>query len=45
MQVLHVPRRDKKEYRKAGLHHAEFYCDFRVVEWGLYNSMMRRARG
>ena len=29
----------------AGLHHAEFLRDTRVVEWGVYRWMMRRARG
>ena len=29
----------------AGLHHAEFYRDTRVMEWGVYRWMMRRARG
>ena len=38
-------RKDMKEYRKAGLHQAEFYRDSRVVEWGVYKWMMRRARG
>ena len=45
MEVLHVRRKDMKEYKKAGLHHAEFYRDTRVVEWGVYRWMMRRARG
>ena len=45
MEVLHVRRKDMKEYKKAGLHHAEFYRDSRVVEWGVYKWMMRRARG
>ena len=45
MEVLHVRRKDMKEYRTAGLHHAEFYRDTRVVEWGVYRWMMRRARG
>ena len=27
MEVLHVRRKDMKEYDKAGLHHAEFYRD------------------
>ena len=36
MEVLHVRRKDMKEYKKAGLHHAEFYRDTRVVEWGVY---------
>ena len=44
-KVLHVRRKDMKEYRKAGLHHAEFYRDSGVVEWGVYKWMMRRARG
>ena len=34
-----------KEYKKAGLHHAEFHRDARMVEWGVYRWMMRRARG
>ena len=34
MEALHVRRKDMKEYRKAGLHHAEFYCDSRVANWG-----------
>ena len=34
MEVLHVRRKDMKEYKKAGLHHAEFYRDTRVVEIG-----------
>ena len=45
LAVLHVCRKDKKEYRKAGLHHAESYRDSRVSEWGVYKWMMRRARG
>ena len=45
LELLHVSRKDMKEYRKAGLHHAEFYRDSRVVEWGVYKWMMRRARG
>ena len=32
MEVLHVRRKDMKEYKKAGMHHAEFYRDTRVVE-------------
>ena len=42
MEVLHVRRKDMKEYKKAGLHHAEFYRDARMVEWGIYKWMMRR---
>ena len=45
MEVLHVRRKDMKEYKKAALHHAEFYCDARMVDWGVYKWMMRRARG
>ena len=45
LELLHVRRKDMKEYRKAGMHHAEFYRDSRVVEWGVYKWMMRRARG
>ena len=45
MEVLHVRLKDMKEYKKAGLHHAEFYCDARMVEWGVYKWMMRTARG
>ena len=45
MEVLQLRRKDMKEYKKAGLHHAEFYRDTRVVEWGVYRWMMRRARG
>ena len=45
MEVLHVRRKDMKEYKKAGLHHTEFYRDSRIVEWGVYKGMMRRARG
>ena len=45
MEVLHMRRKDMKEYKMAGLHHAEFYRDTRVVEWGVYRWMMRRARG
>ena len=43
LEVLHVRRKNTKEYRKAGLHQAEFYRDSRVVEWGVYKGMMRRA--
>ena len=43
--VLHVRRKDMKEYRKAGLHHTEFYRDQGVVEWGVYRWMMRPGRG
>ena len=45
LEVLHVRRKDMKEYRKAGVHHAEFYRDQGVVKWGVYKWMMRRARG
>ena len=45
MEVLHVRRKDMKEYKMAGLHQAEFYQDTRVVEWGVYRWIMRRARG
>ena len=45
MEMLHVRRKDMKEYKKAGLHQAEFYRDARMVEWGVYKWMMRRARG
>ena len=45
MEVLHVRRKDMTEYKKAGLHHAEFYRDSRIVEWDVYKWMMRRARG
>ena len=45
LEVLHVRRKDMKEYRKAGLHQAEFYRDSVVVEPGVYKWMMRRARG
>ena len=45
MEVLHVCRKDMKEYKKAGPHHAEFFCDHRMVKWGVYKWMMRRARG
>ena len=44
MEVLHVRRKDMKEYKKAGLHHAEFSRDTRMVEWGVYKWMMRRAQ-
>ena len=45
MVVLHVRRKDMKEYKKAGLHHAEFYRDARMAEWGVYKWMIRGARG
>ena len=45
MEVLHVGRKDMKEYKMAGLHHAELYRDTRVVERDVYRWMMRRARG
>ena len=45
LEVLHVRRKDMKEYRNAGLHHAEFLRDQGAVEWGVYKWMMRRARG
>ena len=45
MEVRHVRRKDMKEYKKAGLHYAEFYRDARMVEGGVYKWMMRRARG
>ena len=44
LEVLHVRRKDMKEYRKAGLHHTEFYRDSRVVEWGVYKWMKGRGR-
>ena len=45
LEVLHVRRKDITEYRKAGLHHAEFYRDQGVVECSVYRWVMRRARG
>ena len=45
MEVLHMRRKNMKEYKMAGLHHAEFYRDARMVEWGVYRWMMRRAGG
>ena len=45
MEVLHVRRKDMKEYKKAGLHHAVYFRDTRMVEWSVYKWMMRRARG
>ena len=45
MEVRHVRRKDMKEYKKAGLHHAECYRDSRIVELDVYKWMMRRARG
>ena len=45
MEVLHVRRKNMKEYKMAGLHHAEFYRDTKVPEWGVYRRMMRKARG
>ena len=45
LEVLHVRTKDMKEYKMAGLHHAEFYRNARIVEWGIYKWMMRRARG
>ena len=44
VEVVHVRRKDMKVYQRAGLHHAEFYRDQGVVEWGVYKSMLRRAR-
>ena len=35
LEVLHVYRKDMKDYGKAGLHHAEFHRDQGVVEWGV----------
>ena len=45
LEVLHMQRKNMKEYRKAGLHHAELFRNSRVVEWGVYKWMMRRVRG
>ena len=45
MEVMHVRRKDMKEYQRAGLHHAEVYKDKGVVEWDVYKWMLRRARG
>ena len=45
MEVLHVRGKDMKEYKKAGLHHAEFHRNSRIVEWCVYKWMMRRAGG
>ena len=45
IEVLHLRRKDMKEYKKARLHHADFFLDSRIVEWGVYKWMMRRARG
>ena len=45
MELLHVRRKDMRKDKKAGLHHAEFYRDAKMVEWGVYKWMMRRARG
>ena len=35
LEVLHVRRTDMKQYRKARLHHAEFYRTSSVVELGV----------
>ena len=45
LEAMHARRKDMKEYQQAGLHHAEFHREKGVVEWGVYNWMMRRARG
>ena len=45
MEVLHVRGKEMKEYKQAELHHAEFYRDARMAEWGVYKWMVRRARG
>ena len=40
-EVMHVRKKDMKEYRKVGLHHAEFKRDHGVVECDVYEWMMR----
>ena len=45
LEVMHVRRKDMKEYRRAGLHQAEFYREKGGVEWGVYNWLMPRVRG
>ena len=45
LEVMHLHRKDMREYQRAGLHHANFYREKGIVEWGVYKWMMRRARG
>ena len=45
LEVRHVCTKDMNEYQRAGLHHAEFYRDEGIVEWGVYKWIRRRARG
>ena len=48
LEVMHVRRKDMKEYQRAGLHHTEFHRDKGFMEWGMsgmYKWMMRRVRG
>ena len=45
MEVMHVRRKDMKEYQRAELHDAKFFRDKGVVKWGVYKLIMRRARG
>ena len=45
MEVMHVHRKDMQVYKRAGLHHVEFFRERGIVEWGVYECKMRRARG
>ena len=45
MEMVHVRRKDMKEYQRAGLHQAEFYREQGIFEWGGHEWMMRRRRG
>ena len=44
VEVVHVRKKDMKVYQRAGPHHAEFYQDHGVLDWGVYKWMLRRAR-
>ena len=43
--VMHLGRKDMKEYQRAGLQQWESYREKGHAAWGVYKWMMRRGRG
>ena len=45
LKVMHLRRKDMKEYQRSGLQYTEFYREKGIVEWGVCKWMMLRSRG
>ena len=45
LEVMHVRRKDMKEYQRAALHHAELCSKKGIVACVVYKWMMRGAKG